>query len=68
MVLQNGVVFGSVNANRRHYELGAEAMASADRGWLAGLLTRRVAIDQWPEAYARDPEGIKTVLQFGPAD
>jgi glucose 1-dehydrogenase len=68
MVLQNGVLFGSVNANRRHYELGAEALATADPGWLAGLLTRRVAIDQWPEAYARDPEGIKTVLQFGPAD
>ncbi|MGO9502710.1 MAG: glucose 1-dehydrogenase [Streptosporangiaceae bacterium] len=66
MVLQNNVVFGSVNANRRHYELGAEALASADPDWLAGLLTRRVAVDDWPQAYARDPGGIKTTLHFAP--
>ena len=68
MVLQNGVLFGSVNANRRHYELGAEALARADAGWLAGLLTRRVEIDQWSEAYTRAADDIKTTLHFGPAD
>ena len=31
MVLGNDVVFGSVNANRRHYEAAAEALAQADR-------------------------------------
>jgi glucose 1-dehydrogenase len=67
MVLQNGVLFGSVNANRRHYELAAGALASADPGWLAGLVTRRVAIGQWPEAYTREPEDIKTILHFGSA-
>ena len=30
MVLQNDVVFGSVNANRTHYEAGAAALAAAD--------------------------------------
>ncbi len=30
MVLENDVVFGSVNANRRHYEKGAEALSKAD--------------------------------------
>jgi len=45
MVLQNDVVFGSVNANRRHYEAGAEALARADRQWLAKLITRRVGPD-----------------------
>ncbi len=30
MVLQNSVLFGSVNANRHHYELAAEALAQAD--------------------------------------
>ena len=33
-VLENDVVFGSVNANRRHYELAARALAAADRSWL----------------------------------
>ena len=66
MVLQNGVLFGSVNANRRHYELGAEALAHADAGWLTRLLTRRVVIDEWPDAYTRRPNDIKTVLHFAP--
>jgi threonine dehydrogenase-like Zn-dependent dehydrogenase len=42
MVLENHVVFGSVNANRAHYEAGSVALARADRAWLPGLITRRV--------------------------
>jgi glucose 1-dehydrogenase len=64
MVLQNSVLFGSVNANRHHYELGAEALARADRGWLADLITRQVPLGQWAEAYARQPDDIKTILDF----
>jgi threonine dehydrogenase-like Zn-dependent dehydrogenase len=64
MVLQNDVIFGSVNANRRHYELGAEALAKADRDWLAKLITRRVPLSQWRDAYARQPGDVKTVLAF----
>ena len=64
MVLQNSVVFGSVNANRRHYELAAEALAQADPGWLADLITRQVPAARWADAYARRPDDIKTVLNF----
>ena len=64
MVLQNSVLFGSVNASRQHYELAATALAQADRGWLAGLITRRVPLAQWADAYARRPDDIKTVLDF----
>ena len=50
MVLENDVVFGSVNANRRHYELAAEALAKADpAGWPA-LVNRRVPLDDWQDA------------------
>ena len=41
MVLGNAVVFGSVNANRRHYEAGAEALRAADPRWLTRLITPR---------------------------
>ena len=34
IVLDNDVVFGSVNANRRHYELAVAALAKADPAWL----------------------------------
>ncbi|MHB1534392.1 MAG: glucose 1-dehydrogenase [Acidimicrobiales bacterium] len=64
MVLENDVVFGSVNANRRHYEAGAEALAKADRAWLARLVTRSVALDHWQEAYQRQPGDVKVVLSF----
>ena len=41
IVLQNKVVVGSVNANRRHYYKAARALARADRDWLGRLVTRR---------------------------
>ena len=64
MVLQNSVLFGSVNANRRHYELAAQALALADPDWLGALITRRVPLSQWADAYSRHPDDIKTVLDF----
>ena len=64
MVLQNSVLFGSVNANRRHYELAAQALALADPDWLGGLITRRVPLSRWADAYSRHPDDIKTVLDF----
>jgi threonine dehydrogenase-like Zn-dependent dehydrogenase len=64
MVLENDVVFGSVNANRRHYESGAKALAAADPAWLAKLITRRVPLSRWREAYERRPDDVKVVLDF----
>lgn len=64
MVLDNDVVFGSVNANRRHYELGAAALAKADRAWLARLVTRRVPIDSFAEALERRDGDVKTIVTF----
>jgi len=34
LVLANQSIVGSVNANRRHYEAAAVALAAADHGWL----------------------------------
>lgn len=64
LVLGNDVVFGSVNANRRHYEAGAEALAKADQAWLARLITRRVPLSQWRDAYTRQPSDVKVTLDF----
>jgi glucose 1-dehydrogenase len=65
MVLENHVVFGSVNANRRHYQAAAEALAKADKNWLARLITRRVALKRWREAFEQRDGDIKVVLDFG---
>ena len=63
-VLNNDVVFGSVNANRRHYELAADALAAADRAWLGRLITRRVPLARWQEAFERRDDDIKVILTF----
>ena len=63
-VLRNLVLFGSVNANRRHYHRAAKVLARADRSWLEQLLTRRTHPDEVDEALARDPDDIKVVMEF----
>ena len=65
IVLENDVVFGSVNANRRHYEAAAAALAAADRAWLERLITRRVPLDSWRDALTREDDDIKVVVELG---
>lgn len=64
MVLKNIAMFGSVNANRRHYYRAAKALAAADRSWLEKLLTRRVRPDETQQAIKRVPDDIKVVMEF----
>jgi threonine dehydrogenase-like Zn-dependent dehydrogenase len=63
MVLENVAVVGSVNANRRHYEAAADALAKADHAWLDRVITRRVPIDQWDQAYKRQPDDVKVIIE-----
>ena len=65
MVLENEAVVGSVNANRRHYEAGAAALAKADAGWLGRLVSRRVPLESWSEALDRKPDDVKVVIEVG---
>ena len=67
LVLQNDAVFGSVNANRRHYEAAVAALVAADRDWLARLITRRVPLERWEEAFADRPGDVKTVIELEPS-
>ena len=62
MVLENRVLFGTVNANLRHYRAAADALERADRAWLEQLITRRVPLGQWQEAYEKRRGDVKTVL------
>ena len=66
-VLKNLVIFGSVNANRRHYYRGAQVLAKADRSWLAQLITRRLPPEAFETALAREADDIKVVLEFAQA-
>ena len=64
LVLQNDVIFGTVNANREHYLAGADALVKADKSWLSRLITRRVPLSRWHEAYEKRPGEIKVVIDF----
>jgi glucose 1-dehydrogenase len=64
VVLDNKVVFGSVNANRRHYAAAVAALVRADRRWLERLISREVPLDRWAEALARQPDDVKPVIVF----
>ncbi|MDQ0768170.1 threonine dehydrogenase-like Zn-dependent dehydrogenase [Pseudarthrobacter defluvii] len=61
-VLMNGVVFGSVNANRRHYDAGAQALAAADQDWLRRLISRRLPLESFADAFKHQPDDVKVVL------
>jgi threonine dehydrogenase-like Zn-dependent dehydrogenase len=64
MVLNNGAVFGSVNANLRHYRMAADALSHADPRWLARLITRRVPLARFADAFDHRKGDIKTVIEF----
>jgi glucose 1-dehydrogenase len=70
MMLGNRSVIGTVNAERRHFEAAVLDLASAeDRfpGWAARLVTRRLPYQEAAHALERQPDDIKTVLDFGEA-
>ncbi|MEV1288171.1 glucose 1-dehydrogenase [Micromonospora sp. NPDC049679] len=64
IVLRNNAVFGSVNANRRHWTQGAEALGRADAGWLSSLITSRFRAKDYAQAYGAPGGEIKVVLEF----
>ena len=67
MVLRNLVIVGSVNANKRHWYKAGEALARADRAWLARLVTRRERPEDFARALERTADDVKVVIQFAEA-
>jgi threonine dehydrogenase-like Zn-dependent dehydrogenase len=64
IVLENDAIFGSVNANRQHYETAAGVLAKADPQWLGRLISRRVPLERWAEALTRRPDDVKVVVDI----
>jgi threonine dehydrogenase-like Zn-dependent dehydrogenase len=64
IVIGNRVVFGSVNANRADYEAAVSALERAEPAWLDRLITRRVPLDDWREAFEKRDGDVKTVILF----
>src|SRR5262245_35946466 len=64
LVLGNKILVGSVNANKRHWYKGAEALARADHSWLSRLITRREEPKDFANAFKSRGLDIKVVIQF----
>jgi glucose 1-dehydrogenase len=64
MVLDNSTVFGTVNANRLHYDMAGEALRKADKAWLEAMITRHERIEQWTRSLQRHPDDIKVIVDF----
>jgi len=62
IVLENDVVAGSVNANLRHYQLAADALAKADLDWLHRLVTRRVPLARFADAFEPQDDDVKVAI------
>lgn len=64
VVLGNKAVLGTVNAGLADYRAGAAALAEADRSWLAGLITRRVPLERFTDAFERRDDDVKVVVDL----
>ena len=67
IVLNNVVLFGSVNAGRGHYDSAVRILGRADPDWLRRLISRRIPAERWREAIERQPDDVKVVLDLSEA-
>ena len=70
LVLGNQVVFGSVNANPRHFAMGVKDMVTIDRKWpgaLKRLLTNRIPWENHKTWFTERGSGIKSTLEIAQA-
>ena len=67
MVLSNKVVFGTVNANRRHFELGVRHLLEIEARWpglLSRMITRRLPLTEFARAFERSPDHVKSIVEI----
>lgn len=68
LVLGNEVVFGSVNANPKHFQMGVKDLTTIQKKWpgvLQKLITTRLPWDQFGGWFGKRGVGIKTTLEIG---
>jgi threonine dehydrogenase-like Zn-dependent dehydrogenase len=71
MVLGNGVIFGSVNSSRTHFERAIRDLQAFDERWpgfAASLITRRVPFRRFAQALEKRPTDIKVLIEVSADD
>ncbi len=67
MVLSNKVVFGTVNANRRHFESGVRHLQEIEVRWpglLSQMITRRLPLEDFGDAFEPSPSQVKSIVEI----
>ena len=67
MVLSNKVVFGTVNANRHHFESGVRHLQEIDARWpglLSRMITRRLPLADFGDALEPSPAHVKSIVEM----
>lgn len=67
LVLGNGLIFGSVNSSRAHFKEAIGHLTAFNRKWpgfAESLITRRVAIEDYAQAFEDKPGDIKVVIEI----
>lgn len=64
MVLENDAVVGSVNANLEHYAEAERVLAAADLDWLGRMITRRVGLKDFAQAFGAGSGNVKAVISL----
>ena len=67
VVLKNNLIVGSVNANKRHWYRAGQNLIHSDPAWLSRLITRREKPENFRQALERQPDDVKTIIQFSEA-
>ncbi|HEY9242289.1 MAG TPA: theronine dehydrogenase, partial [Streptosporangiaceae bacterium] len=67
LVLTNQLVIATMTANRRHFEEAIQSLTRADHDWLAAMITRRLALADWQDAFDSPEEQVKTVISLSEA-
>ncbi len=66
MVLKNKVLFGTVNAGRRHFEAGVRHLGEIEARWpgvLSRMITQRLSMEELAQAFQKSSQMIKTVVE-----
>ena len=67
MVLSNKVVFGTVTANRRHFESGVRHLREIENRWpglLSRMITRRLPLQDFAAAFEQSPGDVKSIVDL----
>lgn len=66
IVMENKVIFGSVNANKRHFDLAVRHLKEFQKKWpglLNRMITKRVLMEDFSSAIRKEQGDIKVVME-----